>query len=281
MNTTINWPLKYNLLNVKISATDYNSARDTIIKAATEHISACVDHMPVHGIITANTEKLFGNAISNFDMVCPDGQPVRWGLNLLYHLKLADRVYGPDLMLQLCKAASEKGISIYLYGSTEQVLNKLVKSLQIKFPSLIIAGFESPPFSKLSNDEDIAVAKRINDSGAGILFIGLGCPKQELWASEHRDKLHCVQMCVGAAFDFHAGTKKQAPSWMQKSGLEWLFRFEQEPLRLWKRYVITNSLFIIKFCWQYFFTIIKNNRYQYSFAFVTDIFILFILLIIW
>jgi exopolysaccharide biosynthesis WecB/TagA/CpsF family protein len=247
----IAWPIKYNLLNVNVSATSYKVSLDVIIEAAEKNVSACVDHMPVHGLITANTDTIFGTAINKFDMVCPDGHPVRWALNALYKTKLPDRVYGPDLMLMLCKAAAEKGIGIYLYGSTEEVLSKLKTNLFLKYPALKIVGAEAPPFRKLSLEEDAAVIERINQSGAGLVFIGLGCPKQEMWAADHRDKIKGVLMCVGAAFDFHAGNKKQAPSWMQKRGLEWLFRLCQEPGRLWQRYFITNSLFIVKFSCQW------------------------------
>jgi exopolysaccharide biosynthesis WecB/TagA/CpsF family protein len=216
--------------------------------------------MPVHGLITAGTDKKFGAAMNSFDMVCPDGHPVRWALNALYNTNLPDRVYGPDLMLMLCKAAAEKGIGIYLYGSTEAVLDKLKSNLRARFPGLKIVGAESPPFRNLSPVEDDKVVERLNSSGAGIVFIGLGCPKQEMWAFEHREKIKAVLMCVGAAFDFHAGNKKQAPAWMQKRGLEWLFRLCQEPGRLWQRYFVTNSLFIAKFSFQWITTMPQRSR---------------------
>lgn len=247
----VKWPDKFNLLKVMVSATTYAKALDAIIAAASLRLHACVDHMPVHGLITASTDKEFGAAINKFDMVCPDGHPVRWALNALYKTKLPDRVYGPDLMLMLCKAAAGKGIGIYLYGSTDEVLSKLKTNLCRKYPAIKIVGEEAPPFRALSLEEDSVVIDRINQSGAGLIFIGLGCPKQEIWAADHRDKIKGVLMCVGAAFDFHAGNKKQAPAWMQKRGLEWLFRLCQEPGRLWQRYFVTNSIFIVKFACQW------------------------------
>jgi exopolysaccharide biosynthesis WecB/TagA/CpsF family protein len=254
------WPEKYDLLNVQVSATTYSKALEVIIAAAGKRTHACVDHMPVHGLVTASTDKKFGAAMNSFDMVCPDGHPVRWALNALYKINLPDRVYGPDLMLMLCKAASEKEIGIYLYGSAEAVLDKLKNNLITKYPRLRIVGAESPPFRELTQEEDSDVVDRINKSSPGLVFIGLGCPKQEMWAFEHREKINAVLMCVGAAFDFHAGNKKQAPGWMQKRGLEWLFRLCQEPGRLWQRYFLTNSLFIAKFVFQWITTMSQRSR---------------------
>lgn len=127
-----------------------------------------------------------------------------------------------------------------------QVVEKLRDNLLDRLPDLEIAGYESPPFRPLTPEEDAEVVRRINNSGAGIVFIGLGCPKQDLFAYEHRDRIHAIQVCVGAAFDFHAGSQPMAPSWMQKRGLEWLYRLIQEPRRLWRRYLVTNSVFLAK-----------------------------------
>src|SRR5204863_3570670 len=150
------------------------------------------------------------------------------------------------LMLRLCRAAAAAGVSIYLYGGNPAVAEKLRANLLAACPGLEIAGYEAPPFRALTPDEDEAVVERINASGAGLVFIGLGCPKQDHFAFEHRDRLRAVQLCVGAAFDFHAGVKKMAPAWMQRRGLEWLFRLGQEPGRLWRRYLVTNSRFVAK-----------------------------------
>lgn len=153
-------------------------------------------------------------------------------------------------MLQLCEQAAAKGISIFLYGSTEAVLEKLQIKLKEKFPNLIIAGAISPPFRPLTPEEDAAYVKQIRESGAGLVFIGLGCPRQEIWAFEHSHQLDCVLICVGAAFDFHSGNIAEAPQWMQRAGLEWLFRLCQEPSRLWKRYLLLNPLYLILFALQ-------------------------------
>jgi exopolysaccharide biosynthesis WecB/TagA/CpsF family protein len=181
--------------------------------------------------------------------VAPDGQPVRWALNHFHQARLADRVYGPELMLRLCARAEQEQVGIYLYGSRLYVLERLSGKLLRRFPRLRIAGYESPPFRALTEKEDRETVSRINSSGAGLIFIGLGCPKQEHFAYDHRDSIRGVQLCVGAAFDFHAGSKRMAPAWMQRHGLEWAFRLMSEPKRLWKRYLCTNSLFLFKVLW--------------------------------
>jgi exopolysaccharide biosynthesis WecB/TagA/CpsF family protein len=149
-------------------------------------------------------------------------------------------------MLRLCARAEAEQIGIYLYGSQPHVLERLSENLRQRFPKLRIAGQESPPFRPLTEEEDRETVNRINSSGAGLIFIGLGCPKQEHFAYDHRESIQGVQLCVGAAFDFHAGCKRMAPAWMQRRGLEWAFRLMTEPGRLWQRYLRTNSLFVYK-----------------------------------
>jgi exopolysaccharide biosynthesis WecB/TagA/CpsF family protein len=241
--TSFQWPAKYDLFGVKSTATCYDEAVSVIIRAAKKGVSGTVDLMSAHGLVAGARDAKFREILNSFSIVASDGQPVRWALNLFHKTGLKDRVYGPELTIRLCKAAAEHGVPIYLYGSSPEVIEKLQANLRDKFPAIKIAGAESPPFRPLTSEEDAAVIKRINDSGAGIVFIGTGCPKQEIFAYEHRHSIKGVQLCVGAAFDFHAGEKKTAPSWMQKRGLEWLFRLTQEPKRLWKRYLVTNTMF--------------------------------------
>jgi N-acetylglucosaminyldiphosphoundecaprenol N-acetyl-beta-D-mannosaminyltransferase len=245
------WPPKFDVLGIGVSATTYEEAIDLIVEAARRRQSAVCSHFAVHSVVSAAQDPILRKGVSTFDIVAPDGQPVRWALNRLHNAELTDRMYGPEMMRRLCGRAADEGISIYLYGSTPEVLAQLSANLQSWFPRLRIAGTESPPFRALTSDEEQAMIERINDSGAGIVFIGLGCPKQDYFAARYRDRLNAVQMCVGAAFDFHAGTKRTAPAWMQRRGLEWLFRLSQEPGRLWKRYFVTNSVFIGKFSTQY------------------------------
>jgi exopolysaccharide biosynthesis WecB/TagA/CpsF family protein len=244
----IRWPRKFDVLGVEVSATSYEELVPLLIDAARNGQPALATFLPVHGVVTAATDQNYRYRINAFDVVGPDGQPVRWALNQL-HLKqqaatLGDRVYGPELMMRLCATAATHGVSIYLYGSTPDVLSALSTKLTDRCPGLRIAGTESPPFRRLTDAETSAVIDRMNASGAGLVFIGLGCPRQDVFAHDNRHAIKAVQLCVGAAFDFHAGTKKMAPPWMQKRGLEWLFRLTQEPGRLWKRYLVTNTTFV-------------------------------------
>ncbi|UCH26473.1 MAG: WecB/TagA/CpsF family glycosyltransferase, partial [Trueperaceae bacterium] len=157
---------------------------------------------------------------------------------------LPDRVYGPELMVRTAKALAERNLSVYLYGSKKEVLERLGERLRERYPKLLIAGMEASKFRPLSTDEKTAVVERIWISGASAVFVGLGCPRQEVWAYEYRDLLGIPILAVGAAFDFHAGTVPQAPKTMQDRGLEWLFRLSQEPKRLWKRYLLLNPSFL-------------------------------------
>ena len=177
-------------------------------------------------------------------MATPDGAPVAWMLRRLGFAGQA-RINGPDLMWKYCAEAALRGDAIYLYGGTQATLDTLVARLTGAFPGLRIAGAESPPFRTLTSDEDAAAVARINRSGAGVVFVSLGCPKQELWMAAHRGRVQAVMIGVGAAFDYHAGTISRAPVWMQHAGLEWLHRLASEPRRLWRRYLVTNTLFVI------------------------------------
>lgn len=245
-SSVLAWPDKLDLFGLGISPTNYDDAVQRILNAAEEGSSAIVACQAVHAVVTACGDSTLKERVNSFDLVTPDGQPVRWALNWLHDARLSERVYGPELMLRLCREAGRRGVSIYLYGGTPSVLDLLRQRLVDACPGLCIAGFEAPPFRPLTAEEDLAVVERINDSGAGMVFIGLGCPKQDHFAYEHRDALRAVQVCVGAAFDFHAGVKPMAPGWMQRRGLEWLFRLSCEPRRLAGRYLKTNSLFVFK-----------------------------------
>jgi N-acetylglucosaminyldiphosphoundecaprenol N-acetyl-beta-D-mannosaminyltransferase len=243
---TVRWPPKYDLFGVQVSATNYDEATQVILDAARSGQPAVVSLHAAHAIVTASCDPELREAVNTFQMIGTDGQPVRWAMNLLHGTKLSDRVYGPELMLRLCARAAREGVAIYLYGSTPPVLDALQRNLEAKYPGIRVAGAEAPPFRHLSEGEEEEMVNRINRSGAGIVFIGLGCPKQDFFAYEHRDRIRAVQVCVGAAFDFHAGTKRTAPGWMQRCGLEWLYRLMQEPRRLWRRYFVTNSIFLVK-----------------------------------
>lgn len=244
----VRWPERKEVFGVPVTPTTYAEATECIMAAAHEGVSACIDFMPVHGLMTAVEDEAFGTAIrEKFDMVCPDGQPVRWALNKFHKAGLTDRVYGPTLTLHVLERAEKENVPVYFYGSRPEVLEKLKENLLQRYPMLIIAGMESPPFRALTEEENREAAERINESGAEILFVGLGCPKQELWAAQQKSAVVMPMLCVGAAFDFHAGMLSQAPGWMQKRGLEWVYRLCKEPKRLWKRYIVTNTLFLFNY----------------------------------
>lgn len=239
----IAWPSRHEVFGVKISAATYEQAQAAVMSAAKRRASATVTHMSGHGFTMAARDSSFREVINSFDIIAPDGQPVRWLVNRFHGAGLPDRCYGPELMIRLCRAAAREGVSIYLYGSSEEVLAQLSRNLRRQCDGLIIAGFESPPFRALSEQEELEAIERMNESGAGLIFLGLGCPRQDVFAAKHRGRLRGVLLCVGAAFDFHAGNKKMAPRWMQAHGLEWFFRLTQEPTRLWRRYLSIHATF--------------------------------------
>lgn len=239
------WPRKYDVCGVLVSATDYDQTVERLIEAARRRLPAVASFFAVHALVTAGGDRRLREAVNRFEIVAPDGQPVRWALNSLHGAGLRERVYGPETMLRLCRRAAQSGVGVYLYGAAnEQILARLQARLLEQFPDLQIVGAEVPPFAPLAPAEDAALVERIQCSGAGLLLIGLGCPKQDWFAAAHRDRLQLVQCCFGAAFDFHAGVKPMAPPWMQRRGLEWLYRLWQEPRRLAGRYLKTNSVFL-------------------------------------
>ncbi len=190
--------------------------------------------------------------VNSADLVTPDGMPLVWALRRLGYPQQG-RVYGPDLTLELVAAAAGKGIPVGFYGSTPETLASLADNFKRRFPALHIAYSFSPPFRELSPGEDEIIIKTVNASGIRVLFVGLGCPKQERWVAVHKGKIQAVMLAVGAAFDFHAGTRRQAPRWMMRLGLEWVFRLVQEPGRLWRRYLYHNPRFILLMAWQLLF----------------------------
>ncbi|MFH5804240.1 WecB/TagA/CpsF family glycosyltransferase [Alienimonas sp. DA493] len=244
------WPAKRDLFGVGVTPTTYAEAAECVVRAGARRESAVVGAFAVHAVVTASGDPALRAAVNRFEMITPDGQPVRWALNLLHAAGLKDRVYGPTLTLEICRLAAERGVPVYLYGGAEHVTPRLAKRLKTMFPALKVAGFASPPFRALNAPEQAEDDRRavdlINASGAGIVLIGLGCPKQDFLAARLRDRLNAVQVCVGAAFDFHAGVKPVAPRWMQDRGLEWFYRLASEPQRLWKRYLVTNSIYLGK-----------------------------------
>ena len=237
-------PTKKNVLGVGVDATNYIGAVERIVDAAQHKSPLTVSALAVHGVMTGVLDQAHRHRLNQLDLVVPDGQPVRWALNLLHHAELQDRVYGPNLMLKVCERAAAEGLPIYLYGSKAETLASLSQNLRAQFPRLIVAGMQPSRFRQLSADEKLEVAAQIKASGAAITFVGLGCPRQEVFVYEFRDVLPMPLLAVGAAFDFHAGTVSQAPEFMQRNGLEWCYRLLHEPRRLWQRYVLLNPLYV-------------------------------------
>lgn len=242
---------KHSILGINIHAVDYEHAVATIIKAAAQKRPCSVSALAVHGVMTGVMDEVQAKRLNGLDLVVPDGQPVRWALSWLHQKKLPDRVYGPNLTLKVAEAMKKEGLSLYLYGSKQETLDLLVANFHKSYPQLKIVGMEPSKFRKLTPEERLEVAQRIKASGAHVVFLGLGCPRQETWAYEYRDLLNMPILAVGAAFDFHAGSLPQAPSWMQNLGLEWLFRLIQEPKRLWQRYIILNPVYLWNILLQY------------------------------
>jgi exopolysaccharide biosynthesis WecB/TagA/CpsF family protein len=235
---------KHSVLGVNIDAVDYDAAVDRIAAAAHEGRPLSVSALAVHGVMTGVLDRTHRHRLNEIDLIVPDGQPVRWALGWLHRKKLPDRVYGPNLMLEVCERAAADGLPIYLFGSTPEMLTKLQERLIDRFPSLKIAGSRPSAFRQLTQAERDTVAQEIRASGAKIVFVGLGCPRQEVFAFEMRDLVGVPLLAVGAAFSFHAGILPQAPPTMQRWGLEWMYRLVQEPRRLWKRYVLLNPLYL-------------------------------------
>jgi N-acetylglucosaminyldiphosphoundecaprenol N-acetyl-beta-D-mannosaminyltransferase len=200
----------------------------------------------VHMLMEAHDSATFHAKLITADKVNPDGMPLVWALRALGH-RSACRVYGPDATEVLLPVAQKSGIPIGFFGGSEATLAKLVSKVRSRYPGIRIVFTMSPPFRALNEAEDLSVVQKISDSGARFLFVGLGCPKQEEWIIDHRDRIPAVMLGVGAAFDFLAGSKPQAPRWMMHSGLEWVFRLASEPRRLWARYLKHNPRFAVLF----------------------------------
>ena len=232
------------VIGAPIDVLGWDDAVARIAAWAGQRVSRVVFICNVHSVVTARQDSAFAAALAQADLATPDGAPVAWMLRRLGHAGQA-RINGPDLMWRCCAAAAARGTPVYLYGGTEDVLARLQQRLRAAFPGLRIAGAASPPFRPISAEEDAAAVAAINASGAGVVWVSLGCPKQELWMHAHRGRVQAVMVGVGAAFDYHAGTTPRAPLWMQQAGLEWLYRLASEPRRLGRRYLVTNTVFIV------------------------------------
>ncbi|HBR15396.1 MAG TPA: glycosyltransferase [Candidatus Omnitrophica bacterium] len=236
------------VLGVKVSVTNPQEALRTIAHWIETRQKTYVCIAPVSTIVDCQSDAEYLQIINGAGMTTPDGMPLVW-LGKLKGIKSLERTYGPDLMVALCGLSQGKGYRHYFYGGTTKTNELLLTKLKERFPQLIIAGAYAPPFLSMRDREEEHVLAAINQAQPDILWVGLGSPKQDYWMANHRDKLDVpVMIGIGAAFDFIAGTKPQAPVWMRTSGLEWFFRFCCEPKRLWKRYLVGNPKFLYLLC---------------------------------
>ncbi len=235
---------KSSVLGVEVSVAELLDVVDAVLEAARSGRSLGVSALAVHGVMLATEDPELRHRVNSLDVVTPDGQPVRWALNWLHRADLSERVTGPDLMWEVCRQAADEGQPIFLFGSTHETLSRLQTRLLAAFSQLDVAGIQASRFRGATEAEAAADIATIQASGARIVFVGLGCPRQEIWAYENRDSLRMPLLAVGAAFDYHAGLIRRAPNWMQRWGLEWTYRLVQDPKRLWKRYLLLNPRYL-------------------------------------
>jgi N-acetylglucosaminyldiphosphoundecaprenol N-acetyl-beta-D-mannosaminyltransferase len=236
---------KVPIFGIGVSVTDYTDACAAIMEAARTRRSYAVSALATHGLTEAARDGELGELVNSIELVTPDGQPVRWAMNMLHGTALSERVYGPDLVAAVCAEAAVERMSIYLYGSTAETCRAVAEELPRRYPGLRIAGVQPDRFRDATVDEDAEDVQRIRASGADIVLVGRGCPRQERWVAQHRGLLPVPMLAVGAAFDYIAGNITRPPRWMQRVGLEWLFRLYQEPRRLFRRYMVHNGLFCL------------------------------------
>lgn len=230
------------VISLNLSLGNYQQFQEEIMTAAKAKQAGSVCFANVHMTIESKFNSNIAQAVNGADWVLCDGVPLLWSLRWLYGVK-QNRATGLDMLPDLLQNAAETGVSVFFYGSTPEILQQTVDVCARKYPKLTIAGTLSPPFRPLTAEEDDQVVKQINQSGAGLVFVSLGCPKQELWMGKMRGRIPAVLLGIGGALPVLAGDVKRSPEWMQRAGLEWLFRFAQEPKRLFKRYAVTNSLY--------------------------------------
>jgi N-acetylglucosaminyldiphosphoundecaprenol N-acetyl-beta-D-mannosaminyltransferase len=235
---------KRNIIGILIDAVDYEAATDFVLRAAREKRSAAISALAVHGLMTGVLDREQKFRLNHLNLVVPDGQPLRWAVNWLHGTGLLAPVIGRNLTLRICARAAAEGLPVYFYGTTPGILGALKQSLEEKFPGILIAGMAASKFRRLEPQEKPKIAAAIRESGASIVFVGLGCPRQEVFAYEFRDSLNMPVVAVGAAFPFLAGKLPEAPQWISNAGLEWFFRLASEPKRLWRRYVLLNPTYM-------------------------------------
>lgn len=235
---------KLKVISIDISTGTYASFIDNIIKLAASNTSSYVCVANVHMLVEAHKATSFADVVNQADITTPDGQPITWALRLLHGVK-QDRVAGMDLLPDLLKRAQADSVPVFFYGGSQKMLDETNRYIKIHYPRLINAGYYSPPFRELSDTELSEISELINKSGAKLVFVILGCPKQEKWMASMKRRISATMIGIGGALPVMIGMQKRAPEWMQKAGLEWFYRLLQEPGRLFRRYAVTNSIFIV------------------------------------
>ncbi len=257
---TQNSPLRsQSILGMRVDNLTYPGITDMVLEMIGKGQRGTICVANVHMVMEAYDDPIFREMVNGASFVTADGMPLVWVQRLLGNRK-AQRVYGPQLMEILLAAAAKNRIPVGLFGGKPDILDRLLQRIQAEYPTISIVYSSSPPFRHLAPQEEESIIGRINESGARLLFIGLGCPKQEIWMARNGEKINAVVVGVGAAFDFLSGSKPQAPLWMRRSGLEWLFRLLTEPRRLWRRYFYNNPRFIWHVAKQLFRS--KNKRIE-------------------
>jgi exopolysaccharide biosynthesis WecB/TagA/CpsF family protein len=251
---------KYSVFGLNYNATNYHEASNIIIEKAKKRESFTVAALPVHGLIEAYRFRKYNKTANNIDMVVPDGYPVVWALNIMHKLKLKERVCGADLTLHVLQKANDSKLKVFLFGSYENTIKNFATFINENYPYVEICGMQSDRFREATEEEDKQDIDLINSLGANIVLVGRGCPRQEYWIDAHKNKIDAAMMAIGGAFDWHAKTVKRAPVWIRKLALEWLFRLIIEPRRLWKRYLVTNTIYIVLMIRYLFFRYILNIK---------------------
>jgi N-acetylglucosaminyldiphosphoundecaprenol N-acetyl-beta-D-mannosaminyltransferase len=257
--------IKKKVIESWISSGTFQDFIDNIFLLTEEKKSSYVCFANVHMLVEAYNDPDFNKILEEADIVTPDGRPLSIYMNIFYKMQ-QQRVPGMDLMPALLIDAEKKQKSVYFYGSSDEILNLIAKRANSELPNLKIAGYYSPPFRELTEKEKEGIVDKINEANPDLLFVALGCPKQEKWMAEHKGKIHSCMLGVGQAFNVYAGVEKRLPKWMRDLSLEWTYRLFLEPKRLWKRYFVTNSIFVWLFLRIFFSKLVgrRNMANQYK-----------------
>lgn len=255
-NNIVKEPPRLDIIGSKVTAAPFDVLTEVILDWARQRLSKYICVANTHMLVEAHQRPDFGKIVQQADVVTPDGMPLVWMLKIMGS-KNQDRVAGLDLLQTLCQKAEKEKVSVYFLGSMDLILQKMRSRLQTEYPNLVIADMEPLPFRPLTPEEDQALIQRVNASGAGLVMIALGCPKQECWMAAHKNQINAVMIGLGGAFPVFAGIHRRAKGWVRRMGLEWFYRLIQEPRRLWKRYATSIPMFIYLAIKQIFYRCVR------------------------